>query len=90
MAGFGECLQRELMEPLPDLLQRYRQLLDLWPTPVTSALPVSLELQGVRLEGWLSHLHQRADGGLLAVTTIPILLAYYLTRDGQDVAGSGK
>ncbi|MGE8313145.1 MAG: exodeoxyribonuclease V subunit gamma [Pseudomonas protegens] len=71
MAGFGECLQRELLEPLPDLLQRYRQLLDLWPTPVTSALPVSLELQGVRLEGWLSSLHQRADGGLLAVSAIP-------------------
>ncbi|MFM5856247.1 ABC transporter permease [Aeromonas rivipollensis] len=26
---------------------------------------------------------------IVAVTTIPILLAYYLTRDGQDVAGSG-
>ena len=27
---------------------------------------------------------------IVAVTTIPILLASYLTRDGQDVAGSGK
>jgi exodeoxyribonuclease V gamma subunit len=71
MAGFGESLQRELIEPLPDLLQRYQQLLALWPTPLTSALPVSLELQGLRLEGWLSGLHQRADGGLLSVTTIP-------------------
>ena len=71
MAGFGECLQRELIEPLPDLLQRYQQLLALWPTPLTNALPVSLELQGLRLEGWLSGLHQRADGGLLSVTTIP-------------------
>jgi len=71
MAGFGECLQRELIEPLPDLLQRYQQLLALWPTPLTSALPVNLELQGLRLEGWLSGLHQRADGGLLSVTTIP-------------------
>ncbi|MNK83739.1 RecBCD enzyme subunit RecC [compost metagenome] len=71
MAGFGECLQRELIEPLPDLLQRYQQLLALWPTPLTSALPVSLELHGLRLEGWLSGLHQRADGGLLSVTTIP-------------------
>jgi exodeoxyribonuclease V gamma subunit len=42
MAGFGECLQRELIEPLPDLLQRYDQLLALWPTPLTSALPVNL------------------------------------------------
>jgi exodeoxyribonuclease V gamma subunit len=71
MAGFGESLQRELIEPLPDLLQRYQQLLALWPTPLTSALPVSLELHALRLEGWLSGLHQRADGGLLSVTTIP-------------------
>ncbi|TNB92121.1 exodeoxyribonuclease V subunit gamma [Pseudomonas jessenii] len=71
MAGFGECLQRELIEPLPDLLQRYQHLLALWPTPLTSALPVSLELQGVRVEGWLAGLHQRADGGVLSVTTIP-------------------
>jgi len=24
------------------------------------------------------------------VTTIPILLAFYLTRDGDQIAGSGK
>ncbi|MFJ4250340.1 exodeoxyribonuclease V subunit gamma [Pseudomonas sp. NPDC089741] len=71
MAGFGECLQRELIEPLPDLLQRYQQLLTLWPTPLTSAIPISLDLQGLRLEGWLSGLHQRSDGGVLSVTTIP-------------------
>jgi exodeoxyribonuclease V gamma subunit len=71
MAGFGECLQRELIEPLPNLLQRYQQLLALWPTPLASALPVALELEGLRLDGWLSGLHQRADGGLLSVTTIP-------------------
>ena len=70
MAGFGECLQQELIEPLPDLLQRYQQLLALWPTPLDNAVAVSLDLQGVRLEGWLNDLHQRSDGGLLAVTTI--------------------
>ncbi|MBK5538874.1 exodeoxyribonuclease V subunit gamma [Pseudomonas sp. TH05] len=80
MAGFGECLQRELIEPLPDLLQRYQQLLSLWPTPVTSALPVSLELKGVRLEGWLSGLHQRGDGGLLSVTAIPNSIGSIKTR----------
>ncbi|WP_426238068.1 exodeoxyribonuclease V subunit gamma [Pseudomonas sp. TWP3-2] len=71
MAGFGASLQRELIEPLPDLLQRYQQLLTLWPTPMTSAIPVSLELRGLRLEGWLGGLHLRADGGVLSVTTIP-------------------
>lgn len=71
MAGFGESLQRELIEPLPDLLQRYQQLLALWPTSLASALPVSLELHDVRVEGWLGGLHQRADGGLLSITTIP-------------------
>jgi exodeoxyribonuclease V gamma subunit len=60
-----------LIEPLPDLLQRHRQLLALWPTPLSSALPVDLELQGLHIEGWLSGLHQRADGGLLSITTIP-------------------
>ena len=27
---------------------------------------------------------------VILVTLIPILLAFYLTRDTQDVAGSGK
>jgi exodeoxyribonuclease V gamma subunit len=80
MAGFGECLQRELIEPLPDLLQRYQQLLALWPTPLTSALPVNLELHDLRLEGWLSGLHQRADGGMLSVTTIPNSIGSIKTR----------
>ena len=80
MAGFGECLQRELIEPLPDLLQRYQQLLTLWPTPLTSAIPVSLDLQELRLEGWLASLHQRADGGLLSVTTIPNSIGSIKTR----------
>lgn len=71
MAGFGECLQRELIEPLPDLLQRYQQLLALWPTPLTNALPINFEWQELRLEGWLGGLHRRADGGVLSVTTIP-------------------
>ena len=71
MAGFGECMQRELIEPLPDLLQRYQQLLALWPTPLTSALPVSLQLHGVSVEGWLSGLYQRADGAVLTISAIP-------------------
>ncbi|WP_434560882.1 exodeoxyribonuclease V subunit gamma [Pseudomonas sp. Z4-20] len=80
MAGFGECMQRELVEPLPDLLQRYQQLLALWPTPLTSALPVSLQLNDISVEGWLSGLHQRSDGEVLAITAIPNSIGSTKTR----------
>ncbi|WP_260959704.1 exodeoxyribonuclease V subunit gamma [Pseudomonas citri] len=80
MAGFGECMQRELIEPLPDLIQRYQGLLASWPTPLTSALPVGLQLHGVSVEGWLSGLHQRADGTLLAITAIPNSIGSAKTR----------
>ncbi|MCF4994276.1 exodeoxyribonuclease V subunit gamma [Pseudomonas syringae] len=80
MAGFGDCLQRELIEPLPDLLHRYQQLLALWPTPLTSTVEVSLERLELHLEGWLAGLHQRADGGMLAVTTIPNSIGSIKTR----------
>ena len=80
MAGFGECLRHELIEPLPDILQRYQQLLALWPTPLNSALPVSVEGHGLTLEGWLSNLHQRSDKGLLSITTIPNSIGAIKTR----------
>jgi exodeoxyribonuclease V gamma subunit len=69
MAGFGECLQRELIEPLPDLLQRYQQLLALWPTPLTSACR-SISSCRVCVSKAGSRVHQR-DGGVLSVTAIP-------------------
>jgi exodeoxyribonuclease V gamma subunit len=80
MAGFGESLQRELIEPLPDLLQRYQQLLALWPTPLASAVPISLQLAEVSVEGWLSGLHQRSDGAVLAITAIPNSIGSTKTR----------
>jgi exodeoxyribonuclease V gamma subunit len=80
MVGFGECLRKELIEPLPDLLQRYQQLLALWPTPYTSAEPISFEYQGIQLEGWISGLHQRSDGGFLSVTAIPNSIGSIKTR----------
>ena len=80
MAGFGESLQQEVIEPLTDVLQRYQQLLSLWPTPLNSALPVSFAEQGLILEGWLSNLHQRSDNGLLSITTIPNSIGGIKTR----------
>lgn len=80
MVGFGECLRNELIEPLPDLLQRYQHLLALWPTPQTTAEPISFEHQGLQLEGWISGLHRRSDGGLLSVTTLPNSIGSIKTR----------
>ncbi|MFP3499914.1 hypothetical protein SB759_37480, partial [Pseudomonas sp. SIMBA_059] len=37
LAGFGQLLQAELIQPLPDLLQRHRQLLQRWPHLVEGA-----------------------------------------------------
>jgi exodeoxyribonuclease V gamma subunit len=80
MAGFGESMQRELIEPLPDLLQRYQQLLALWPNPLTSAVPITLQLEDVSVEGWLSGLHQRSDGAVLAISAIPNSIGSTKTR----------
>ena len=80
MVGFGECLRNELIEPLPDLLQRYQQLLALWPTPHNTAEPVSFAHRGIELDGWVSGLHRRSDGGLLSVTTIPNSIGSIKTR----------
>nr|WP_314583654.1 exodeoxyribonuclease V subunit gamma [uncultured Pseudomonas sp.] len=71
MAGFGTLLQDELIEPLPDLVQRYQNLLFKWPERLNSALPVSYEHQGIALDGWLDGLYQNAQNQLLAVTAIP-------------------
>jgi exodeoxyribonuclease V gamma subunit len=80
MAGFGACLQAELIEPLPDLLARYRDLRVLWPITLESALPITFSHEGVTLEGWIGGLQQRADGGLLSVTTIANAIGGTRTR----------
>ncbi|MFK3798533.1 exodeoxyribonuclease V subunit gamma [Pseudomonas sp. NPDC088444] len=71
MAGFGALLQDELIEPLPDLIRRYHDLLFKWPERLHSALPMSHEYQGIALDGWLDGLYQNAEGELLSVTAIP-------------------
>ncbi|MFJ4068019.1 exodeoxyribonuclease V subunit gamma [Pseudomonas sp. NPDC089996] len=71
LAGFGELLQAELIQPLPDLLQRHRQLLLRWPTQVDGALPIHFEHANHRLEGWLGRVYQADDQSLLSITTVP-------------------
>jgi exodeoxyribonuclease V gamma subunit len=80
MAGFGTLLQQELIEPLPDLLQRYQALLSQWPKPLSSALPASFTHQGVSLEGWLGGLHVNEQGQYLLVTAIPNSIGSKKTR----------
>lgn len=75
LAGFGEALQAELIEPLPDLLQRHRQLLQRWPSLVEGALPIHFEHGGHRLEGWLGRVYQAQDQSLLSITTVPNTLS---------------
>ena len=71
LAGFGDCLREELIDPLPDLLQRHRRLLQEWPTRIDSALPIRFEVGELKLEGWLGRVQQRADQALLSITTLP-------------------
>ncbi|MNN10108.1 RecBCD enzyme subunit RecC [compost metagenome] len=71
LAGFGQLLQAELIQPLPDLLQRHRQLLQRWPLLVEGALPVHFEHGRHRLEGWLGRVYQADDQSLLSITTVP-------------------
>jgi exodeoxyribonuclease V gamma subunit len=71
MAGFGDCLRDELIEPLPDLLQRHRQLLEQWPHRVDSALPIRFEYRHLRLDGWLGQVYRREGDDLLSITTLP-------------------
>lgn len=71
LAGFGEILQAELIQPLPDLLQRHRQLLQRWPSVVEGALPIHFQHADHRLEGWLGRVYQAQDQSLLSITTVP-------------------
>lgn len=71
MAGFGEMLQAELIQPLPDLLQRHRQLLQRWPDVVEGALPIHFQHGNHRLEGWLGRVYQAENHSLLSITTVP-------------------
>ncbi len=80
MAGFGTLLQDELIEPLPDLVARYHELLIRWPVRLHSALPVSYQHQGVELDGWVDGLYQNPQNELLAITAIPNAIASKKTR----------
>ncbi len=80
LAGFGTLMQSELIEPLPDVLRRYHDLLTLWPETLSSALPIGFSHAGVSIDGWLGGLHRNARGELLLVTAIPNSIGSKKTR----------
>ncbi|TWI58639.1 DNA helicase/exodeoxyribonuclease V gamma subunit [Pseudomonas duriflava] len=71
LAGFGELLQAELIQPMPDLVNRLSGLLVAWPEEIASAQALHFEHEGLRLEGWLEQLRGRSDGSLIAITPLP-------------------
>ncbi|MFS2161422.1 exodeoxyribonuclease V subunit gamma [Pseudomonas sp. Pseusp122] len=80
LAGFGTSLQQELIEPLPELLQRYQALLQLWPHALESALPMTFSHQAVTVDGWLGGLRQNAQNQYLLIHVIPNSIGSKKTR----------
>lgn len=61
VAGFGECLRGQLLEPLPAQLQGYAALLARWPERLPSPLRLSFAHGDLALEDWLGDLHANGD-----------------------------
>ncbi|WP_319781401.1 exodeoxyribonuclease V subunit gamma [Oceanisphaera sp. IT1-181] len=62
LAGFGIELQEKLLAPLPEQIQRYQQLAQQWPNPLSSPLALQFEQAGIALQGWLGGLYQHGQG----------------------------
>ena len=61
MAGFGERLRAQLLEPLPAQLQGYAALLARWPERLPSPIRLSFAHADLALEDWLGDLHAAGD-----------------------------
>lgn len=71
LAGFGEQCREDLLGPLPNQMQRYSSLCELWPQCQESSLQLAYEVSGIQLEGWLSGLRRHADGRLARLELMP-------------------
>ncbi|WP_445004632.1 exodeoxyribonuclease V subunit gamma [Halomonas mongoliensis] len=61
MGGFTERMRDALAEPMPELFEKYRQVLDEWPHTLAEPLGISLDLgealgDGPGLEDWIGEL----------------------------------
>jgi exodeoxyribonuclease V gamma subunit len=75
LAGFGVRQQEALIEPLVDLLERYREQRQAWSPEPQPAVPVDIEIDGVRVEGWLGDLRSDEAGAYVALRAVPNDLA---------------
>lgn len=65
LAAFGEFSARHLLQPLPDLLWRYRQEIERWPEAVEQQQELRhRHPSGLELEDWLGGLRRDASGRL--------------------------
>ena len=61
VAGFGERLREQLLEPLPAQLAHYQVLLMHWSQRLPSPLRLSFAHAGLELEDWLGELRSAGD-----------------------------
>jgi exodeoxyribonuclease V gamma subunit len=63
VAGFGERLREQLLEPVPRQLHHYQALLQRWPQPLSAPIRLRFEHAQLQLDDWLGEL-LRGDEGL--------------------------
>lgn len=61
VAGFGDRLRAQLLEPMPEQLRGYEALLACWPEPLPSPIRLSFAHAGLELEDWLGELRTAGD-----------------------------
>lgn len=61
LAGFGELLREQLLEPLQDQLQRYRQQALLWDQVMAHPLPLEASAPGIEVVSWLAGVRTAAE-----------------------------
>lgn len=71
LAGFGERLREQVLEPLPAQMQRYQALCALWPDRLDSPRQLPFAHAGVALDGWLGGLRSRGEEALARIELQP-------------------
>ncbi|AFC85718.1 exodeoxyribonuclease V subunit gamma [Frateuria aurantia] len=71
LAGFGAALRDELLDPLPDQFQRYRQQRERWSRPLAATLPLQFVHGTLRLDDWLGGLCRDADDQPASLQLLP-------------------